>query len=207
MKIEDYKLGQKVSLYGIIEEINIEDIYDKENTTTLSIKTVTGKIHVNPKWEEVKLNQPKPVVPQVAIDYYNEYKNVLSSFDEWFCGFYDDKFDEEFEKAEELRIWLYDNDNKINLQHELALATLIVNGPDAVTVEKEKLYTVVIPNPHEKQLSYVLMRRPNGNVIINVVHSSNLDLLKTDNDLQLTEKEIKKDFDWAWQWKKEVTEL
>ncbi|KKF49712.1 hypothetical protein Javan636_0038 [Streptococcus phage Javan636] len=74
------------------------------------------------------------------------------------------------------------------------------------TVEKEKLYTVVIPNPHEKQLSYVLMRRPNGNVIINVVHSSNLDLLKTDNDLQLTEAEIRKDFDWAWQWKKEVTE-
>lgn len=153
-----------------------------------------------------QINQPKPVVPQVAIDYYNEYKNVLSSFDEWFCGFYDDKFDEEFEKAEELRIWLYDNDNKINLQHELALATLIVNGPDAVTVEKEKLYTVVIPNPHEKQLSYVLMRQPNGNVIINVVHSSNLDLLKTDNDLQLTEEEIRKDFDWAWQWKKEVTE-
>ncbi|WP_203265666.1 DUF1642 domain-containing protein [Streptococcus uberis] len=143
MNIEEYKLGQKVSLYGIIEEINIEDIYDKENTTTLSIKTVTGKIHVNPKWEEVKLDQPKPVVPQVAIDYYNEYKNVLSSFDEWFCGFYDDKFDEEFEKAEELRIWLYDNDNKINLQHELALATLIVNGPDAVTVEKEKLYQII----------------------------------------------------------------
>lgn len=166
----------------------------------------THDLYINRKLLIPDIDQPKPVVPQVAIDYYNEYKNVLSSFDEWFCGFYDDKFDEEFEKAEELRIWLYDNDNKINLQHELALATLIVNGPDAVTVEKEKLYTVVIPNPHEKQLSYVLMRRPNGNVIINVVHSSNLDLLKTDNDLQLTEKEIKKDFDWAWQWKKEVTE-
>lgn len=44
-----------------------------------------------------------------------------------------------------------------------------------------------------------------GNISINVVHSSNIDLLKTDNDLQLTEKEIKKDFNWAWQWKKEVT--
>lgn len=153
-----------------------------------------------------QINQPKPEVSQCAIDYYNEYKNVLSSFDEWFCGFYEDKFDEEFEKAEELRIWLYDNDNKINLQHELALATLIVNGPDAVIVEKEKLYTVVIPNPHEKQLSYVLMRQPNGNVIINVVHSSNLDLLKTDNDLQLTEQEIRKDFDWAFRWAEEVTE-
>ncbi|MCK1248895.1 DUF1642 domain-containing protein, partial [Streptococcus uberis] len=99
---------------------------------------------------DLRIDQPKLEVPQVAIDYYNEYKNVLSSFDEWFCGFYDDKFDEEFEKAEELRIWLYDNDNKINLQHELALATLIVNGPDAVTVQKEKLYTVEIPNPNNR---------------------------------------------------------
>lgn len=200
MKTEELKQGQTVYVKGIITDIEEDEILD------LEIHTSENNFCVNSSDVYASLDQPKPVVPQVAIDYYNEYKNVLSSFDEWFCGFYDDKFDEEFEKAEELRIWLYDNDNKINLQHELALATLIVNGPDVVTVEKEKLYTVVIPNPYEKQLSYVLMRRPNGNVIINVVHSSNLDLLKTDNDLQLTEKEIKKDFDWAWQWKKEVTE-
>ncbi|WP_203263652.1 DUF1642 domain-containing protein [Streptococcus uberis] len=185
------------------------EIVENQINNGLDIRVRIDKTHdlyINRKLLIPDIDQPKKVVPQVAIDYYNEYKNVLSSFDEWFCGFYDDKFDEEFEKAEELRIWLYDNDNKINLQHELALATLIVNGPDAVTVEKEKLYTVEIPNPHEKQLSYVLMRRPNGNVIINVVHSSNLDLLKTDNDLQLTEKEIKKDFDWAFRWAEEVTE-
>lgn len=103
----------------------------------------THDLYINRKLLIPDIDQPKPVVPQVAIDYYNEYKNVLSSFDEWFCGFYDDKFDEEFEKAEELRIWLYDNDNKINLQHELALATLIVNGPDAVTVKKEKSYQII----------------------------------------------------------------
>lgn len=69
------------------------------------------------------------------------------------------------------------------------------------TVEKEKLYTVEIPNPNEGQLSFVLMRQPGGNVMIKVMHSSNLDLLKTDNDFQLTEQEIRKDFDWAWQQK------
>lgn len=166
----------------------------------------THDLYINRKLLIHDIDQPEIEVPQVALEYYEQYKNELTCFGEWFSDFFDSKFDEEFEKAEELRTWLYDNDNKINLQHELALATLIVNGPDAVKVEKDKLYTVVIPNPNEKQLSYVLMRRPNGNVIINVVHSSNLDLLKTDNDLQLTEKEIKKDFDWAWQWKKEVTE-
>ncbi len=55
MKIEDYKLGQKVSLYGRIEAIDIENIHDKENTTTLTIKTATGKRHVNPKWEKVEV--------------------------------------------------------------------------------------------------------------------------------------------------------
>lgn len=152
-----------------------------------------------------QLDQPKPVVPQVAIDYYNEYKNVLSSFDEWFCGFYDDKFDEEFEKAEELRIWLYDNDNKINLQHELALATLIVNGPDAVIVEKEKLYTVEIPNPNGIGNEHtVLMKNGFGQIVMLRVYGDNW---KTDKAYQLTQQEIRKDFDWAWEreFAKEVT--
>ncbi|MCK1215651.1 DUF1642 domain-containing protein [Streptococcus uberis] len=166
--------------------MNIEDIYDKENTTTLSIKTVTGKIHVNPKWEEVKLDQPKLVVPQMIFD-------VIESFDE------DVEYLHEHlnHQSDEVREWLTHNERDF---YEACLAY-----PN-ITVEKEKLYTVEIPNPHEKQLSYVLMRKPGGNISINVVHSSNLVLLKTDNDLQLTEKEIKKDFDWAWQWKKEVTE-
>lgn len=149
-----------------------------------------------------QIDQPKPVVPQVAIDYYNEYKNVLSSFDEWFCGFYDDKFDEEFEKAEELRIWLYDNDNKINLQHELALATLIVNGPDAVTVQKEKLYTVEIPNPNT--IAITALKKSNVGDVVMCYQIDNY--WKNNSRYQLTEAEIRKDFDWAFRWAEEVTE-
>lgn len=142
--------------------------------------------------DKIELDQPKPVVPQFVAEYLVECKedNFTLSLA------YD------VNAYSEMAEWLYDTTDSKNID---LFAKAWLAYPN-ISVEKEKLYTVVIPNPHEKQLSYVLMRRPNGNVIINVVHSSNLDLLKTDNDLQLTEAEIRKDFDWAWQWKKEVTE-
>ena len=147
--------------------------------------------------DQIEPDQPKLEVPQFVIDWVNNSREADYEFEEWF--YYSNQPSVVYE-------WVNSENKRQSELNALALFTLIINGPDAVTVEKEKLYTVVIPNPHEKQLSYVLMRQPNGNVIINVVHSSILDLLKTDNDLQLTEQEIRKDFDWAWQWKKEVTE-
>lgn len=151
-----------------------------------------------------QLNQPKLVVPQFAADWYEEHKDnfylnlhrlaweLIENLDE-------DDFVPKKALDSDFKRWYH--------KTETAIKTLINMHQFGYTVEKEKLYTVVIPNPHEKQLSFVLMRKPGGNISINVVHSSNLDLLKTDNDLQLTEKEIKKDFDWAWPWKKEVAEL
>lgn len=197
MKIEDYKLGQKVSLYGIIEEINIEDIYDKENTTTLSIKTVTGKIHVNPKWEEVKLNQPKPLVPQFILDWVDDSREHSYEFDEWF--YYSNQ-------PLEVYKWLNTKNKRQKELNALALVTLIVNGPDAVTVEKEKLYTVEIPNPNRASNKAVkklmLFKTSADSPIIEIGFMGN-----PDSPLcKLTEAEIRKDFDWAWQWKKEVTE-
>lgn len=129
MKIEEYELGQKVSLYGVIEEINIEDIYDKENTTTLSIKTVTGKINVNPKWEKVtiELVQPKPVVPQMIFD-------VIESFDEN----KDYLHQHVSRQPSEVREWLTHNERDF---YEAWLAY-----PN-ITVEKEKLYRVKL-NDH-----------------------------------------------------------
>lgn len=197
MKIEDYKLGQKVSLYGIIEEINIEDIYDKENTTTLSIKTVTGKIHVNPKWEEVKLNQPKLKIPQFILDWVDDSREHDYEFDEWF--YYSNQ-------PLEVYKWLNKKNKRQKELNALALVTLIVNGPDAVTVEKEKLYTVEIPNPNRASNKAVkklmLFKTSADSPIIEIGFMGN-----PDSPLcKLTEAEIRKDFDWAWQWKKEVTE-
>ncbi|HEO4380441.1 TPA: DUF1642 domain-containing protein [Streptococcus agalactiae] len=133
-----------------------------------------------------QLNKPKLEVPQMIAD-------VIESFDE------DVNYLHEHMsyQSDEVREWLTHNEREF---YEAWLAY-----PN-ITVEKENLYTVEIPNPNERQLSFVLMRQLSGNVSIKVMHRDNLDLLKIDNNLQLTESEIRKDFDWAWQFRKDVTE-
>lgn len=111
-----------------------------------------------------QIHEPqKVVVPQVAVDYYERYKDQLTGFDEWFGDFYEDGFLAEFPQGEKLAEWLYDNDNDTNCQRELALATLIVNGPGAVEVEREKLYEVIIPhtNNYKNQKQYLVKQGKN----------------------------------------------
>ncbi|MFT8202273.1 DUF1642 domain-containing protein, partial [Streptococcus agalactiae] len=131
-----------------------------------------------------QLDKPKLEVPQMIAD-------VIESFDE------DVNYLHEHMsyQSDEVREWLTHNEREF---YEAWLAY-----PN-ITVEKENLYTVEIPNPNERQLSFVLMRQLSGNVSIKVMHRDNLDLLKIDNNLQLTESEIRKDFDWAWQFRKDV---
>ena len=68
--------------------------------------------------------------------------------------------------------------------------------------EKEKLYTVEIPNP--KRIwdeRTVLMKNVFNQIVTIRVYNDNW---RTAKGYQLTEAEIKKDFEWAWQWAKEV---
>ncbi|MEQ9810325.1 DUF1642 domain-containing protein [Streptococcus jiangjianxini] len=74
------------------------------------------------------------------------------------------------------------------------------------TFEKEKLYTVQIPDPNSKN-TITYLSREDGEIVINGIFY--YDCLpdnewKDDEDAQLTEAEIKKDFDWAWQFAKPV---
>lgn len=69
-------------------------------------------------------------------------------------------------------------------------------------VEKEKLYTVEIPNPHGLGHT-VLVKDMYGNIFITYVMNSDWRKSKVN---QLTEAEIKKDFDWAWRFVEEVKE-
>lgn len=206
MKIEELKQGQAVWVKGFVDRSVFGERYgfinfykkDGNNLGHISKNNVREM-----KEEDVQIDQSKPVVQKFLADWYEEHKDnfylnlhrlaweLIENLDE-------DDFVPKKALDSDFKRWYH--------KTETAIQTLINMHQFGYTVEKEKLYTVVIPNPHEKQLSYVLMRRPNGNVIINVVHSSNLDLLKTDNDLQLTEKEIKKDFEWAFRWAEEVTE-
>ena len=65
---------------------------------------------------------------------------------------------------------------------------------------KEKLYTVEIPNPHGLGHT-VLVKDMYGNIFITYVMNSDWRKSKVN---QLTEAEIKKDFDWAWPFVEEV---
>ncbi|WP_224212578.1 DUF1642 domain-containing protein [Streptococcus agalactiae] len=133
-----------------------------------------------------QIDKPQPEVPQMIFD-------VIKSFDDDV----DYLHHHMSRQSDEVREWLTHNEREF---YEAWLAY-----PN-ITVEKEKLYTVEIPNPNERQLSFVLMRQLSGNVSIKVMHRDNLDLLNIDNNLQLTESEIRKDFDWAWQFREEVVE-
>lgn len=82
----------------------------------------------------------KPVVPQVAVEFYERYKDDNLALGEWFDDFYSPEAIEEFPRMDELTEWLYDNNDETNRQREFALATLVTLGIDAVEVEKEKLY-------------------------------------------------------------------
>lgn len=68
-------------------------------------------------------------------------------------------------------------------------------------VEKEKLYTVELPNPNRADVSLVLGLYNGGKVAIFAVFT---DSWKYKKQYKLTESEIKKDFEWAWQFAKEV---
>lgn len=92
-----------------------------------------------------QIDEPKkPKVPQVAVEFYERYKDDDLVLGEWFDDFYSPEAIEEFPRMDELTKWLHDNDNETNRQREFALATLVTLGIDAVEVEKEKLYEVFL---------------------------------------------------------------
>ena len=72
---------------------------------------------------------------------------------------------------------------------------------DGYEIEQEKLYTVEIPNPN-LNAHVVLQKTGDGLVLVTVGNAGWAEWESS----KLTESEIKKDFEWAWQWAKEVEE-
>ena len=69
-------------------------------------------------------------------------------------------------------------------------------------IEQEKLYTVRIPNPNRTPFTYTLYRKDDGKIIIKGAG----DDYEKREEYQLTESEIKQDFEWAFQFAKPVEE-
>lgn len=138
-----------------------------------------------------ELDEPeRPVVPQFVADWYEENKNDFEYNLYRLCiDFYERKL------HEDLHEWFNFDKNK-------PIEVLVLMNKFGYEVEKEKLYTVEIPNPHGLGHS-ILVKDMYGNIFI--THVMNSDWRKSKVN-QLTEAEIKKDFEWAWRFAKDVKE-
>ena len=142
--------------------------------------------------QQPQMNKPeKPVVPQFVADFYESIK------DDFEDGVY------------ELCIQLYncDLDGRINFwfgcNDNKPIETLVKMKLYGYEVEKEKLYTVEIPNPNGF-IRLVLCKDCDGKLF--VATFSGGDCWETFGKCKLTEAEIKEDFEWAWQFAEEVKE-
>ena len=132
------------------------------------------------------LNEPeKPTVPQYVADWIEWCKNnnvtllgAMSPIDELGTAICDDKKVESLEASK----WATRN------QETFAKAWLF-----GYEVEKEKLYTVEIPNPNGDSNRYGLCK-VDGRIMIGTFVFG----LNKAFNTKLTEAEIKEDFDWAW---------
>ena len=74
---------------------------------------------------------------------------------------------------------------------------------DGYEVEKEKLYTVEIPNPNSAGGKLVLFKQQStGRLILDMLHPN----INKPKYLHLTESEIKQDFGFLWKFAKHVEE-
>lgn len=196
MNIEDLKIGDEVFVKGVVSDKTFNIHGNKKfKIRTTPFEDINGFVAKN---KLVLPDQPKPVVPQFMVDWVDDSREHGYEFDEWF--YYSNQ-------PLEVYKWLNTKNKRQKELNALALVTLIVNGPDAVIVEKEKLYTVEIPNPNNRveHRHMMLVKTSDGRITLTELIDSHVNLRE---DIKLTEQEIRKDFDWAWEqgFAKEVTE-
>ena len=152
--------------------------------------------------QQAPINKPeKPVVPQFVADWYEEHKDNFEIYLSELCRNF--TFNRERLK-DKLANWYEQLENK-------PLQTLVNMHQFGYEVQKEKLYTVEIPNPNDSGYSKIyLAKNKDGKVELftwsGYTSIEFADNWKQEENAQLTESEIKKDFDWAWQFAEEVKE-
>lgn len=138
----------------------------------------------------------KPVVPQYVADFY---ESIEDDFEDGVYGLCAQFYEEESELSDGLYWWFKHDDNK-------PIETLVKMKLYGYDVEKEKLYTVELPNPNSVGFGSVILLRNNEGKIYISFSFFNRETWRGAEKAQLTEAEIKKDFDWAWKFAEEVRE-
>ena len=171
----------KQEAMGVIESISY---YEKVNVNPL--EDLVNKIY----------DDLKPVMPKFVAEWIEWCKTnnvtllgAISPIDELGSAICNDKRVESLAASR----WAQRN------QDAFARAWL-----DGYEVEKEKLYTVEIPDPHGMYKIRYLFRNSVGNIRIG--GTDYRDIFST-TETHLTESEIKQDFEWAFQFAKEVEEV
>lgn len=163
----------------------------KEQVSSLPSELIFKKVMVNKDsvLELIdQLDEPQRVViPKLVAEYIKEYKeenqNIYNLLTEY---------------PPEIGSWLNDN-------YKERLDTLARAWLDGYEIEQEKLYTVEIPDPNNVlEYETILARNMNGLIEIRQVEKGGWS--KEARAVRLTESEIKKDFEWAWQWAEPVEE-
>ncbi|MBY5027552.1 DUF1642 domain-containing protein [Streptococcus suis] len=136
----------------------------------------------------------KVVIPKFVAEYIERRKQ---------SGWHLQKVLSRLDDDEKVGDWAYDeNDDLIPEKVDMVAHAWL----DGYGVEKEKLYTVEIPDPNRPDIATFLYKE-NGKVFIGTdIFLDEVPNYKWKNEPenQLTESEIKEDFEWAWQWAKEV---
>ncbi|MBF8970174.1 DUF1642 domain-containing protein [Streptococcus sp. NLN76] len=117
-----YKVGDKVLIEGKIDHLDTTD-------SSYRFETEDGGFAVWVFEEYLKVLQ-KPKIPQAVMDWYEHHKRSHWNVRNYFMH-----------TPEEIDDWF-----SVDLQNEHAFVTLITYGPQAVEVEKEKLYKVKVKN-------------------------------------------------------------
>ncbi|MFX3889222.1 DUF1642 domain-containing protein [Streptococcus suis] len=136
-----------------------------------------------------QIDQPQTVVvPKFVAEWIEGCKH---------SGWHLQKVLSNLDDDEKVGDWAYDKNDDLIPEKVDMIARAWLFGYE---VEQEKLYTVEIPDPNSYYDYRYLSRNDNGICL----DASNDTKWKKKKRNQLTESEIKKDFEWAWQFREEV---
>lgn len=165
----------------VIEEIkNLEGLTILDKTINLDSEMIPEKkvLNIVKQLDESE----KPVVPQFVAEFIASEQRSCSTLSEAI-----DNMDMRDDGG--VTSWFYDN------SETFAKAWLF-----GYKVDKEKLYTVELPNPNGGT-HLVLCKDCDGKLF---VETFLIDEWETFGKCKLTEAEIKKEFSWTWQFAKEL---
>ena len=150
-----------------------------------------------------QIDEPqKVVVPKFVGEWIEYHKGDYNKWDEEAkADFVFRSINDLFRFGEGFSPWDFTIDEKSSewtTKNAYKFITAILFGYE---VETEKLYTVEIPNPNSAGGKLVLFKQQStGRLILDMLNPN----INKPKYLHLTESEIKQDFEWAWQWAKEV---